>query len=105
MRLDVIVAALALAVGPVAGGVASAQETTTYAYDAKGRIVTVARSGGPSSGTTSTYSYDPADNRSNVTVTGSANGNGNGSGDGALAATTAFVVLPLNGYLVVGIPH
>ena len=80
---------------------AQAQETTTYTYDAKGRVVTVQRSGGPSNGTNTTYAYDPADNRSNVTVTGSPNGSGNGSGSGASTGTMLYVVVPLNGYSLI----
>jgi len=80
--------------------VAHAQETTTYGYDAKGRVVTTVRSGGPSSGTSATYTYDKADNRSNVTVVNSPNGNGNGSGDGPSAGTRLIIVVPLNGLSV-----
>ena len=76
---------------------AIAQETTNFTYDAKGRVVTVQRTGGPSNGSTTQYAYDPADNRTNVTVTGSPNGSGNGSGSGASATTRIYVVVPLNG--------
>lgn len=55
---------------------AVAQESTTFTYDAKGRVVTVTRTGGPSGGVTTTYSYDRADNRTNVTVTGAPVGTG-----------------------------
>lgn len=54
----------------------SAQETTTFTYDAKGRVTNVARSGGPSSGVSTTYSYDRADNRTRVQVTGAPAGSG-----------------------------
>ena len=47
-----------------------AQETTSFGYDALGRVVAVARTGGPSNGATTQYQYDPADNRTNVTVSG-----------------------------------
>ena len=47
---------------------ASAAETITYAYDARGRLVKVSRSGSTNNGVSACYSYDPADNRSNVTV-------------------------------------
>jgi len=46
---------------------AMAQETITYTYDARGRLVTVAHAGVVNQGATTTYQYDPADNRSNVT--------------------------------------
>lgn len=83
---------------------AHAQETTTYTYDAKGRVVTVARSGGPANGTTTNYTYDPADNRSNVTVANSPNGVSNGDGNGAATVQPAkYVVVPLNGYTLIKI--
>jgi hypothetical protein len=45
-------------------------ETTTYVYDAKGRLVQVVKSGGPNNGTTTTYNLDKADNRTKVVTTG-----------------------------------
>lgn len=51
-------------------GVARADETTTYTYDALGRLVTTATSGGPSSGVQAQYTFDAAGNRTNVTVSG-----------------------------------
>jgi hypothetical protein len=44
------------------------QEKTGYSYDAKGRLVTVTRSAA-SSNTSTTYSFDKADNRTNVVTT------------------------------------
>jgi len=90
------------------------QETTTYTYDALGRVISVQHSGGPTDGTAATYSYDPASNRTNVTVTLSANGGGGGgsgggsggSGDpgaGASVPPRQFIVVPLNGYTVIPI--
>ena len=61
-------AAAALALLPAIA--AHASETVVYSYDAKGRLTRVQHSGGPSNGTTAAYTYDPADNRSSVTVTG-----------------------------------
>jgi hypothetical protein len=52
---------------------AIASETVTYSYDAKGRVVQVARSGTVNNGVVTNYSYDKADNRSNKTTTGSPN--------------------------------
>ncbi|HEY0314338.1 MAG TPA: hypothetical protein VGC56_17830 [Allosphingosinicella sp.] len=51
----------------------SATETITYTYDAKGRLVKVERTGTVNNGVTTQYTHDHADNRSNVTVTGSPN--------------------------------
>jgi hypothetical protein len=47
-----------------------AQETTTYTYDALGRLITSSISGGPNNGTQTGTSFDPASNRTNYTVTG-----------------------------------
>lgn len=54
-------------------GVASATqaaETTTYTYDALGRLDLVTVSGGPVTGVSSDFSYDPAGNRTATLVTG-----------------------------------
>ena len=88
------------------------QETTTYTYDALGRVTTVQHSGGPADGTAATYSYDPASNRTNVTVTlsgsgGGGGGSGGGSGGnndpgaGASVPSRQWIVVPLNGYTVI----
>jgi hypothetical protein len=50
-----------------------AAETIVYTYDAKGRLVKVERSGTVNNNVTANYSHDKADNRTNVTVTGSPN--------------------------------
>ena len=47
---------------------ALADETIKYTYDARGRLVKIAHSGTVNNGTTACYSYDKADNRSNVNV-------------------------------------
>lgn len=52
---------------------ASASETITYTYDAQGRLTKVERTGSVNNGVTTQYSHDKADNRTNVTVTGSSN--------------------------------
>jgi len=49
---------------------ASASETIAYTYDALGRLTQVARSGAVNNGVSESYSYDPANNRTNVTVSG-----------------------------------
>ena len=48
---------------------AQAGETITYTYDALGRLVQVQRSGTVNNGASAAYSYDPANNRTNVTTT------------------------------------
>ncbi len=52
---------------------AMAAETITYSYDAKGRLVKVERSGSVNNNVKAEYAHDKADNRTNVTVTGSPN--------------------------------
>ena len=63
-------AALLAAVGPA---LVFAAETITYTYDSKGRLVKVERSGTVNHGVKAEYKHDKADNRTNVTVTGSPN--------------------------------
>jgi YD repeat-containing protein len=74
---------------------ASASETSTYKYDALGRLVQTTTTGGPSSGTNTAVVYDKAGNRSNYNVTGSPN---------TIPVTGArVIVVPLNGFTVIPI--
>lgn len=57
----------------LASAPAVAAEMITYTYDAKGRLVSVVRSGTVNNGVTTTYGQDKADNRTRVTTTGSTN--------------------------------
>jgi hypothetical protein len=52
---------------------AYAAETITYAYDAKGRLRQVTRSGTVNNGVQTTYGHDKANNRKTLTTTGSPN--------------------------------
>lgn len=52
---------------------AAANETITYSYDARGRLVRVVRTGTVNNGVTADYAHDKANNRTNVTVNGSGN--------------------------------
>lgn len=61
-------AAGGLAIG-LAAAPAFAAETIRYTYDARGRLVSVVRSGGPAPATTTAYQFDKADNRTRKTVT------------------------------------
>ena len=45
-----------------------ANETITYTYDARGRLVKVVRTGSVNNNVSANYSYDKADNRTNVNV-------------------------------------
>jgi hypothetical protein len=53
---------------------ATAGETITYTYDAKGRVVKVVRTGTVNNNVTTQYTHDKANNRKKVKTTGSANG-------------------------------
>ncbi len=57
----------------VAPALLFAAETITYTYDAKGRLVKVERSGTVNNGVKADYTHDKANNRTNVTVSGSPN--------------------------------
>ena len=47
---------------------AMASETITYSYDARGRLVQVRHGGTVNNNVSANYSYDKADNRTNVNV-------------------------------------
>ena len=53
-----------------AAGIASASETITYTYDAKGRLVLVQHTGTVNNNVVANYTLDHADNRKNLKVTG-----------------------------------
>ena len=65
---------------------AHAAETISYSYDARGRLITVARAGTVNNGVTTSYAFNKANNRTIHRTSGVAGG--------------AFVV-PINGYKVV----
>lgn len=73
MRQEYRWAFVAAGAAVVAASAAMAAETIAYSYDAKGRLVKVERSGTVNNNVTTNYSHDKADNRTNVTVTGSPN--------------------------------
>lgn len=60
MRRLMLLSASSLALTATA---ASAAEMIVYSYDARGRLVQVARSGTVNNGKTTTYTIDKADNR------------------------------------------
>lgn len=55
------------------GAAAYAAETITYTYDARGRLIQVARTGTINNNVTTNYVYDKADNRTTKATTGSPN--------------------------------
>lgn len=67
---------------------AYATETITYNYDAKGRLVIVARTGTVNSGVTTSYAFDKADNR---------------TGKAVIGAMAGLIVVPLNGFTILPI--
>ena len=52
---------------------ATAAETITYTYDAKGRLVKVVRTGSVNNNVTVEYTHDKADNRTRLKTTNSPN--------------------------------
>lgn len=60
---------IALSIVALTGAAAGASETINYGYDARGRLVQVKHSGTVNNNVTANYSYDKADNRTNVNVT------------------------------------
>ena len=64
------IAAAALAAGLLCPPAASANETITYTYDARGRLIRVVRTDSVNHNNNSQacYKYDKADNRTNVTT-------------------------------------
>ena len=66
-KMELLATAGLLAAG---AGAAIASETVTYTYDAKGRVVKVEHSGTVNNNVVANYSFDKADNRVNVNVTG-----------------------------------
>ena len=59
---------VSVAVAGLIGSALPAQETTTYKYDALGRLVTSVRSGGPNNGVTMGTCFDRAGNRARYDV-------------------------------------
>lgn len=71
-----------------------ATETTTYEYDAQGRLIKSSKSGGPASGTEKCTSFDPAGNRTNQTVNSSGCSSGGGGGGGGGGSNNPPVANP-----------
>lgn len=109
MRLAILPIAAALSVSSAA----SATETVTYTYDARGRLINVARAGSVNNGVTTSYQFDKADSRLTVTTTGGSGTGGSGSGTGGGGVTpvpvesapSTTVVVPLNGYRIITVPN
>ena len=63
------IAGVSMIVAGALCAVAASAETTTYTYDARGRLVQVVRTGAPQGTETVRYTYDKAGNRTRVTST------------------------------------
>jgi hypothetical protein len=61
---------LVIGVAIAAAGIARASETVTYTYDAKGRLILVQHAGTVNNNVVANYTFDTADNRKNLKVTG-----------------------------------
>jgi len=69
-RGTALIVATGALLAAAAASYASASETVNYSYDAKGRLVKVVHSGTVNNNVVTNYSFDKADNRVNVNVTG-----------------------------------
>lgn len=69
-KKSLLMIGLLAALSGLSSAAAVAAETVTYTYDARGRLVEVNHTGGPASGTKTTYEYDDADNIKRKKITG-----------------------------------
>jgi hypothetical protein len=93
LRASVIRSALLVVSGFVLVAPVFASETTTYTYDALGRLVKVDHgTAGPNANVVASYTYDKADNRCNVTV--STTGTTGTGSCGATGGTTTLTLSP-----------
>lgn len=84
----------ALLIGTAAlslGGAVSASETSTYTYDALGRLITATRSGGPSDGVQIATVFDAAGNRTSHGSTSASGLSFSVAGNGPVAEGTPSV--------------
>ncbi|WP_286774596.1 hypothetical protein [Sphingomonas sp. 66-10] len=65
-----ILTSSALFAAATATSIARANETVKYTYDAKGRIVSIQHTGTINNNVVANYTYDTADNRTRVTLSG-----------------------------------
>lgn len=73
---------LATSLFALAAAASRASETTTYSYDALGRLTATSSSGTVNNGVATSVGYDPAGNRSSYSVTGAGGGSGGSGGTG-----------------------
>ena len=72
IRSGVVIVGSALVVAGIASatGLSGGSETINYTYDAKGRLVQVRHSGTINNNVVANYTFDDADNRKTLNVTG-----------------------------------
>ena len=87
-RSMMALALITTCIAPIYSALAS--ETISYSYDESGRLVKVSRSGTVNNGVQACYTYDKADNRTNVNVELSATCTSGGGGGGG--GTPSFSV-------------
>jgi YD repeat-containing protein len=73
VRMKIKICRIALIAAGLVSQIASAAETITYKYDARGRLTQVVRIVNTSPPVTTQYTHDKANNRKTVVVTGSSN--------------------------------
>lgn len=93
--------AIALMAFSISGFSVKAAETSTYKYDALGRLIETKTTDGPNNNTNTNVEYDKASNRTNYRVTGSTDTSPpqNPPPPSALKV----IVLPINGYTIIPI--
>lgn len=69
-RTIAMVAIVSVGAAFAASTLAEASETVTYSYDAKGQLVKVTHNGTVNNNLIANYTFDTANNRKNVKVTG-----------------------------------
>jgi len=80
-----------LAAASLIPSIAHASSSTTYSYDALGRLVATGTTGTVNNGVATATAYDKADNRSTYAVTGAPKPD----------MSAPVIVVPLNGYTVI----
>lgn len=72
IRSGLLVVAGAIAVAGIASatGLSGGSETINYTYDAKGRLIQVRHSGTVNNNLVANYTFDDADNRKMLNITG-----------------------------------
>lgn len=73
LALAAAIAVVSIVAAAAAMPLGMGNETIAYSYDAQGRLTNVVHSGSVNNNLVANYTYDKADNRNTVNVTGSPN--------------------------------